>query len=128
MGRDKLILQGLRLYGRHGVHKAEQSLGQQFRVDVEVHANVRKACRSDDFRDTLDYVKVFTIAKSVVESEPRQLVESVAEEIAATVLKELQAAEAIKVKVMKPHVALPAVLDGIGVEIWREREDSDEFV
>lgn len=118
---DKLLLRGVRLFGRHGVHSAEQSLGQLFRVDVQVEANLTKPCRSDDFRDTLDYVKLFDIVKHVIEGPPKHLVEAVAQDIADRVFDNLPLADTVKIRVEKPHVAIPGVLDGVGVEIFRER-------
>lgn len=122
---DKLLLRGLRLYGRHGVHAAETALGQQFVVDVDVKADLSRACASDDFNDALDYVTVFDVAHRAVQGTPRRLVERVAADIAEGVLKEISQAEEVKVRILKPHVALPAVLDGIGVEIVRTRERKD---
>lgn len=124
MPRDKLLVQGLRLFGRHGVLPAENALGQLFKVDVEMQADISRACRTDNFKDTVDYVKVFNIAKRVVAGEQRQLVEKVAQEIADNVFIECDAVDAIRVKVMKPNVALDGVLEGVGVEIWRERDNS----
>lgn len=122
--REKLLLQGLRLYGRHGVHKAEKVLGQQFKIDLEIHANLKNACKTDDFNKTLDYVKAFNVARDVVQGPAHNLVEHVAHRIAQGVLTELPAAEAVLVRVAKPHVALPATLESVGVEIYREREES----
>lgn len=123
MARDKLLVKGLRLFGRHGVLSAEQTLGQMFHVDVEVKTNIEKPGRTDDYSDASDYVRIFETAKQVVEGRPRQLVESVATDIAEGVLNKIPLAQAVRVRVLKPHVALPAQLDGIGVELERTRDD-----
>ena len=118
---DKLLLRGLRLYGRHGVHAAENALGQQFLVDVDVTADLSRACATDDFNHALDYVRVFEAARAAVQGHTRHLVERVAADIAHHVLQDIHQATQVRVRVLKPHVALPAVLDGIGVEIVRRR-------
>lgn len=123
MGRDKLLLRGLRLFGRHGVLKSERELGQKFVVDMEVQTDVSKAGETDDMKDTINYVAMYDIAKRVVQGAPKHLVESVASEIANDVLREIEGVDEVRVRVMKPHVALPAVSDGIGVEICRCRDD-----
>lgn len=123
--RDRLLVHGLRLFGRHGVLPAEKSLGQQFVIDVDVYTCTRRAGKSDDFAHTLNYVKVFEAAQRVVQGPSCDLVEHVAQRVADDVLRELADAQSVRVCVKKPHVALPAVLDYVGVEIWRDRGDED---
>lgn len=129
MGRDKIILRGLRLFGRHGVLKAERELGQPFTVDVSIQTSVEKAGESDDVRDTLDYSRVFAICKQVVEQEgPYNLVEKVATRIITDVLTEFEMAEFAMVRVRKPHVAFAATLRDAGVQIERCRQDIPSLV
>lgn len=118
---DRLLLRGLRFFGKHGVLKAEKELGQRFEVDVLVSADLSKAGKTDSISDTVNYVKIFDIVKTSVEGPPKNLVEAVAEEIAEKVLNKLPKAQDVRVKVVKPHVALPGVCDAIGVEIFRSR-------
>lgn len=121
---DKVFLRGLRLFGRHGVLKAEHELGQPFLVDVELGTCVRKAGRSDDVEHTVDYSRVFGIVKQVVEGDRRHaLVERLATQIATDVLIEFSTVESVLVRVTKPHVAFPATLRDAGVEIVRTRDD-----
>jgi 7,8-dihydroneopterin aldolase/epimerase/oxygenase len=123
MGRtDALVLRGLSFFGRHGVLKAERQLGQRFVVDLRVEADLRRAGKSDNLSDSLDYVALYNIAKEEVETpNPRNLVEALAEDIAARVLEEHAAALSVQVTVTKPHVAVPNV-DAVGVDIFRARE------
>ncbi len=118
---DRLLLRGLRFYGKHGVLRAERELGQRFEVDVTVSADLSKACKTDSIKDTINYVRIFDIVKKSIEGPPKNLVEAVAEEIARNVLVTLPKVQDVSVRVVKPHVALPGVLDSIGVEISRSR-------
>lgn len=118
--RDLLLVRGMQFFGRHGVHAAEQTLGQRFTVCVEAGARLAAAGASDRVEDTVSYVRLFEIAKAVVEGPPRQLVEAVAADIARDVLR-IDGIQHVRVRVVKPCVALPAVLDGVGVEIFREK-------
>jgi len=104
--------------------QAEQELGQPFVVSVELHLDLRPAGTSDDLTKTVDYGEVHRIARDVVEGPPVQLVETLAERIAAGVLDDHPTVEAVKVKVAKPHVRLgDTVLAGSAVEILRRRDD-----
>lgn len=123
MGEDRILLQGMNFYGRHGTLAAERDLGQRFVVDVELFCDLGAAGRSDDLSQTVDYSEVHRIARGIVEGgEPVNLTETVAERIATTVLEEQTRVEAVRVRVTKPDVRLEdTVLEGSAVEILRRR-------
>ncbi len=119
---DRIILEGMVFHGRHGVLPAERELGQPFVVDVELGLDLRPAGLSDDLAKTVDYGEVHRLAKQVVEGEPVDLTETVAERIANATLEEHPLVEIVRVKVRKPNVRLgDTVLDGSAVEILRRR-------
>lgn len=123
MSEDRIFLRDMVFHGRHGTLEAEQELGQPFVVSVELRLDLRPAGTSDDLTKTVDYSEVHRMAREVVEGPPVQLVETLAERIAAGALDEHPAVEAVKVKVTKPHVRLgDTVLAGSAVEILRHRE------
>ncbi|MCI28623.1 dihydroneopterin aldolase, partial [Trifolium medium] len=66
------------------------------------------------------------IAKEVIEGPPQNLLESVAQKIAIATLTIHKEISAVRVKVGKPHVAIPGPLDYLGVEILRRRSDLTE--
>jgi 7,8-dihydroneopterin aldolase/epimerase/oxygenase len=119
---DRIILEGMVFYGRHGVLPAERELGQPFVVDVELWLDLRPAGLSDDLAKTVDYGEVHRLAKQVVEGEPVDLTETVAERIANATLEEHPLVEVVRVRVKKPNVRLgDTVLDGSAVQIVRRR-------
>jgi len=117
---DRILLEGMVFHGRHGTLPAERELGQPFVVDVELRLDLRPAGRSDDLAQTVDYAEVHRLAREIVEGEPVNLTETVAEKIAAAVLENYPAVEVVRVRVAKPHVRLgDTVLAGSAVEILR---------
>jgi dihydroneopterin aldolase len=119
---DRILLEGMVFHGRHGTLPAERELGQPFVVDVELRLDLRPAGLSDDLTQTVDYGEVHKRAREIVEGQPVNLTETIAERIAATVLQEHPPVEAVRVKVVKPHVRLgDTVLEGSAVEILRHR-------
>ena len=123
VGEDRILLEGMVFHGRHGTLPAERELGQPFVVDLELRLDLRPAGLSDDLARTVDYGEVHRRAREIVEGQPVNLTETVAERIAATVLEEFVAVEAVRVKVGKPHVRLEdTVLAGSAVEILRHRD------
>lgn len=122
MSEDRILLEGMVFFGRHGVLASERELGQRFVVDLEMRLDLRRAGVSDDLTETVDYGEVYRRVREVVEGEPYDLIEAVAERIAASVLETHPEIEAVRVKVTKPDVRLEgAVLGGSAVEILRHR-------
>jgi dihydroneopterin aldolase len=120
---DAVLLQGLTFFARHGVLLEEAALGQKFVVDLELHRCLRTAGATDDVRETVDYSQVYRAVKGIVEGPKRyKLVESIAHEIASTVLGTFGEVHGVKVRVKKPQVALMGQLDYCGVQIHRIRQ------
>ena len=119
---DKILLKGLAFYGHHGVSPDEKALGQRFIVDVTMECDARAAGLSDDLADAVDYVPAYEIVKAVMEGESKDLIESVAEDIAGQILETLNVS-AVRVTIKKPEVAIRgSILSYAGLEIYRRRE------
>jgi len=124
--KDRILLEGMVFHGHHGTLPAERELGQPFIVDVELRLSLRPAGLSDDLAQTVDYGAVHRRAREIVEGEPLNLTETVAERIAATIMEDHPPVEAVRVKVAKPHVRLDdTILRDSAVEILRHR-DTDQ--
>ncbi|MCS7173303.1 MAG: dihydroneopterin aldolase [Armatimonadetes bacterium] len=123
---DRILLKDMAFYGFHGVQPEERERGQPFFVDVEVLCDLRLPGASDRLGDTLDYREVYGIVREVVEGPPRQLLETVAEEIARRLLA-LGKVRGVQVEVRKPHVRLGGALGyaGVRVERWKESGGSE---
>jgi dihydroneopterin aldolase len=121
---DEILLEGLRFYAYHGVNPEERALGQRFTVDVILMVDLRRAGQSDDLADTVSYSAVYKVVRRIVEGEPRQLIEAVAEKIAVAILTGFPSVEHVTVTVRKPEVSMKgSMLDAAGVRIRRSRAD-----
>ena len=119
---DKLILKGIEIFGRHGCHVEEQRRGQIFKVDIELNLNLEKAGKTDDINETVDYPQVLFDVEKIVGGTPRKLIETVAEEIAETLLKNYPCVESLKVVLHKPNAPLLVRYAEAAVEISRRRK------
>jgi len=125
--QDEVLLEGMRFYAYHGVNPEEQALGQRFTVDVALAVDLRRAGQSDDLADTVSYSAVYKVVRGIVEGQPRQLIEAVAEDIAAAVLREFSPAGRVTVTVRKPEVPMKgSMLDAAGVRITRSRANGSD--
>ncbi|HEY8448205.1 MAG TPA: dihydroneopterin aldolase [Thermomicrobiales bacterium] len=122
---DEIFLEGVRLYGFHGVHAEEQKLGQRFIVDLRVACDLSEAGQSDRLEATVSYSALYRVIKEIVEGPPKNLIESVAEAIADRVLAEFPRVESAVVTVRKPEAPVRgAVFDAAGVTVRRRRDAS----
>ncbi len=119
---DKIILTGISVFGHHGCSVEEQEHGQIFKVDVELNLDLSLAGETDNIAETVDYAQVLFIVENIVAGTPRKLIETVAEEIADTLLTRFTLIESLKVVLHKPDAPLSIKYADAAVEIFRGRK------
>ena len=115
---DTLRLTGVRARGHHGVLPEERRDGQDFVVDVVLHLDLRPAARSDDVGDTVHYGELAEALAREVGGEPVDLVETLAERLAALCLRH-ERVERVEVTVHKPQAPIPVPFDDVSVTVVR---------
>lgn len=114
---DRVFINGISVYGKHGVHESERQNEQEFIVDIAAQFDTRKAAASDDLNDTVDYMPFAQMITQVVQQHSFYLIERLAERIAERVLEDTRIQE-VNVTVKKPA----ALTNGLpGVTIVRTR-------
>ncbi|OEF95796.1 2-amino-4-hydroxy-6-hydroxymethyldihydropteridine diphosphokinase [Desulfuribacillus alkaliarsenatis] len=119
---DKIIMKDMQFYGRHGVLKEEEQLGQPFIVNIELYGNLQEAGKTDDLEHTINYGQVYLGVKEIVENRRFQLIEALAEAIASEILNVYDKVLKLKVQIQKPQAPIAGVFAYMGVEIIRARE------
>ncbi len=117
---DRIVLQGLRARGRHGVLAHEKALGQVFVVDVVLHLDTRPAAEADDLARTVHYGELAERVVAVVAGEPVELVETLAQRVANVAL-EPPPVVAVDVSVHKPQAPVQVPFGDVVVQIRRWR-------
>ena len=117
---DRIELRGLRVRGHHGVFDHERRDGQEFVIDITVWLDLDVAAASDDLADTLDYGVLAQRAADIVAGPPRQLIETVAGEIADGVMAD-ERVHAAEVVVHKPGAPIPLEFADVAVVARRSR-------
>lgn len=118
---DKIFLNRMEFYGYHGVFSEEKKLGQRFMVDIIALLNLQKAGQTDQLEHSVNYAELYRICKEIVEGEPVNLVETIAERIAVKILKEFMLISEVTVKVIKPDPPIPGHYQSVAIEITRGR-------
>ncbi|MGW0711115.1 dihydroneopterin aldolase [Streptomyces sp. NPDC002643] len=117
---DRVALRGLRARGYHGVFEHEREEGQTFVVDLTLGLDTRPAAAADDLARTVHYGIVAEEVVAIVEGEPVNLIETLAERIAQACLKH-DGVQEVEVSVHKPNAPITVPFDDVTVTITRSR-------
>jgi dihydroneopterin aldolase/2-amino-4-hydroxy-6-hydroxymethyldihydropteridine diphosphokinase len=118
---DRIALKGISAKGFHGVLDFEKRDGQTFVVDVEMEVDLAPAGTSDDLVDTVYYAEVAGDVVVLIEGESLDLIEALADRIAAKVLTR-PLVEAVLVTVHKPQAPVGHPFTDVAVSVERLRE------
>ena len=116
---DIVFIRDLRIDTVVGVYDWERRIRQTVIFDLDMGTDIRRAAASDNIDDTLDYK---TVAKRIIQyvsEQQYQLVETLAENVAAIVLDEF------KVPWVKVTLHKPGAVSGsksVGIIIERSRD------
>jgi len=115
---DRITLHGLRGRGLHGVYPRERTEGQTFIVDAALSVDTRAAASTDDLSATADYGAIAEKIVALIEGEPVNLIETLAERIAAACLAD-PAVRAAEITVHKPDAPISVPFEDVTVTIRR---------
>jgi dihydroneopterin aldolase len=115
---DRISLSGLRVRGHHGVLPQERRDGQDFVVDAVLHLDTRAAAVSDQLADTVDYGELATRLAAVVAGEPYDLLEKLADRLAAVCLSHPLVFE-VELTVHKPDAPIALAFSDVSVTVVR---------
>jgi dihydroneopterin aldolase len=110
----RVFIEGLEVVASIGIHPHEREARQRILVDVEIDMTGAPSPRQDRLAETLDYEAVARAIESLAREGHVQLVETLAERIARTILADPRVARA-KVRVAKPEALSNA--KGVGCEL-----------
>ena len=88
MSLDRISLEGLRVFGRHGVREHEQRDGQEFIIDAVLWLDTRAAAANDDLSLTVNYGAVADRLVRLASGPPVRLIETLAQRLADGCLSE----------------------------------------
>ncbi|EGG94156.1 Dihydroneopterin aldolase [gamma proteobacterium IMCC1989] len=113
---DKVIIRDLALETIVGLYPWERAVKQTLLIDVDMATDIRQAAADDDLQYTVDYSAVCEAIVVLADKGQYQLIETLAENIAATVLKNF-AVSWLRVAVYKTDVMTH--VGRVGIEIER---------
>ena len=100
-------LNGVECRCKVGVPAAERARRQKILVDAGLEVDARPAAARDDFRRAVDYGAVEKLIRAVSEAGERCLIETLAERLAADILRAQPLVSAVTIRVSKTPAVMP---------------------
>ncbi|MBB4342986.1 dihydroneopterin aldolase [Rhizobium leguminosarum] len=116
-----IFVKELCVHGRHGVLAEENILGQKFYFDITCKTDFADCVFEDDVSKTTNYDSLCSTVVEVSNSRSFRLLETLADRIAAAILKQHHRVHAVTVRINKPSAPICHVFGAVGVEITRSR-------
>ena len=112
---DIVYIRDLRIETVIGIFDWEREVRQTVSLDLEMAADIRPAAESDHIRDALDYKAISKRLIQFVQASDYQLIESLAEAVAAIVMTEF-GVPWLRLRISKPGALRGAQDVGLIIE------------
>lgn len=117
---DKICIENLEIYARHGVYPEENKLGQKFVICAQLYVDAGKAARQDDLSLSVNYGEVCYYIKDLMEKHTFQLIETVADVLAREILLKFPLVQKIALEVKKPNAPIMLPFEYVSVAVERQ--------
>ena len=114
--KNKINIEGIKLYAFHGCLEEEAKIGANYIVDVYMTTDFSKAAITDDLIETIDYCSIYEIAKKQMGVRSK-LIEQVCKRIYDNVTSDFKTITYLKVKVTKLLPPMNGNVEKVSVEI-----------
>lgn len=111
-----VALNGIRFHSFHGYYAEEQSVGNDYEIDVLVYTVLDFESLDDDLDKTVNYEDIYDICKSEMDV-PRRLIESVAHSILQRLKNEVDLEAIYTVRIKKLNPMLGGLVDHAMIEV-----------
>ncbi len=117
-----IFIEGLEVYGHHGVGQEEKVLGQRLLYDVRLTVENCRAAVTDMVSDTIDYTEVLDLITEIATINSYSLLERLAQVTAEGILEKFPVDE-VWVQVTKPHPPVACALTSVAAAVELQRTD-----
>ncbi len=120
---DEIIIENLKLKGKHGCFAAERDEYRDFEVSMRLFLDVSTAAKTDALEDTIDYPQAMSIAEGALAGESVRLIEKLADTIAERLFTRFERLLEAEIEVAKLGVDVGFDFAKISAKIRRRRSD-----
>ena len=102
-----------------GVYEQERSYPQPVLFDIELDYDFAKPAESDALTNAVDYDKVASAVRTMVQQRAFRLLETMAEETVSLLFKHMEHVRTIRLEIRKPQAVTDATCSLVRVERHR---------
>ena len=118
---DKIYLKNIKIYAYHGCMEEEKKIGSNYLINLIVHADLSMSCKSDELKDTVDYVALLDIVKKQMKMRSN-LLENVADRVVNKIISKFPSVKKAVVKIAKLNPPINGDVDGVVIRREKKRE------
>lgn len=120
MTGDFIKITNLKVFAHHGVFPEETRDGQDFYVNAKLFLDCRKAGKTDNLSDSLNYGEVSHFITDFLQDHTYKLIESVAEQLAEAMLLSMPVLKGVEIELCKPHALIGLPFENVSVTMKRQ--------
>ncbi|MDD7402496.1 MAG: 2-amino-4-hydroxy-6-hydroxymethyldihydropteridine diphosphokinase [Butyribacter sp.] len=117
---DIIKIKKLEVFAKHGVLPEENALGQKFLISANLYCDTRKAGRTDDLADSVNYAEVSQLLKESTQETVFRLLERLAWHLTQKILVTYPQIQKVDLEIEKPWAPVLLPLETVSVCITRE--------
>lgn len=114
-------VENIRVFAHHGCLKEETLIGSDYRVDLQVKADLKLSAKSDKLEDTVDYVFLNKVVREEM-AQPSKLLETVAKRILNRIFKEDKLVKKATVSVSKVNPPIGGDVELVTIKMTEKRK------
>ena len=115
-------VENIRVFAHHGCLTEETKIGSDYRVDLQVKANLQTSAQTDDLNDTVDYVLLNNIVKEEM-AIASKLLETVAKRVLDRVFKESNTVEKVTISISKMNPPIGGDVEMVTIKLTVKRKN-----
>lgn len=120
---DEIVIEKIKLRGKHGCFAAERDELREFEVTMRLRLPFARAAKTDDLSDTVDYPSAMAVAEGVLSGESVRLIEKLADMIAERLFVRFPNLKEADIEVAKLGVDVGFQFERISARVSRKRTD-----
>ena len=114
-------VENIRVFAHHGCLAEETKIGSDYRVDLEVKADLKTSAKTDKLVDTVDYVFLNRIIREEM-NKPSHLLETVAKRILMRIFSEEHLVNKATVWVSKLNPPIGGDVEMVTIKMTEKRK------
>ncbi|GGD17253.1 dihydroneopterin aldolase [Hyunsoonleella pacifica] len=114
-------VENIRVFSYHGCLEEETKIGSDYRVDIEVKADLQKSAKTDELTDTVDYVFLNNVIKQEM-AIPSKLLETVAKRILNRIFSEDTMVKKATISISKLNPPIGGDVESVTIKMTDKRK------